>query len=300
MKPRGLHLLLTYQCTYECDHCFVWGSSRQSGTLTISQISDILSQARALPECNSVYFEGGEPFLYYAVLQRGVAMAKEMGFDVGIVTNAYWATSEEDALEWLKPFEGTLSDLSVSCDAYHADEEKMKQARMAADAAKKLGIPVGTISIAQPDNALDAGVIGHLPEGESKVMYRGRAARKLTDPRSERPWLEFTECPHEELVAPDRLHLDPLGNLHICQGITLGNLFERPLEEICRSYDPEAHPIVGPLLKGGPAELARIPGVSIHKGYADACHLCYETRDQLRRDYPEVLGPGQMYGDMEH
>ena len=34
MKLSGLHLLLTCQCTFECDHCFVWGSPWQSGVMT--------------------------------------------------------------------------------------------------------------------------------------------------------------------------------------------------------------------------------------------------------------------------
>ena len=48
MKLTGLHLLLTYQCTFECDHCFAWGSPWQSGTLTLAATRDILEQARAL------------------------------------------------------------------------------------------------------------------------------------------------------------------------------------------------------------------------------------------------------------
>ena len=30
--------------------------------------------------------------------------------------------------------------------------------------------------------------------------------------------------------------------------------------------------------------------------YADACHLCYETRVSLRPTLPDILGPDQMYG----
>lgn len=180
---------------------------------------------------------------------------------------------------------------------YQCTDEEGERARTAAAAAETLGIPMGTITITHPDTALDSGVVGHLSEGESKVMYRGRAARNLTDPRSERPWLEFTACPHEELSDPGRLHVDPFGNLHICQGIVIGNLFDEPLDAICRDYDPDTHPIIGPLLQGGPAELARAFKASIHKGYADACHLCYDTRDQLRVKHPRVLGPDQMYGE---
>jgi len=297
MRLQGLHILLTYECNYECDHCFVWGSSKQTGTVTIAKLTEILRQAKAVPGCEWIYFEGGEPFLYYALLSWGVNQARQLGFKVGIVSNGYWATGEADALEWLKPFKGAVQSLELSSDAYHGSEEASKQIGWAASAAEKLGIPVGVISIAQPDLALESGVVGHLPEGESKVMYRGRAARKLTDPRAERPWLEFTECPHEDLRDPERLHVDPFGNIHICQGITIGNLFEQTLDEICSGYDPDVHPIVGPILKHGPAELARKPGVVTHKGYADACHLCYETRVQLRREYATVLGPDQMYGE---
>jgi hypothetical protein len=54
---------------------------------------------------------------------------------------------------------------------------------------------------------------------------------------------------------------------------------------------------VGPLLQGGPAELARVYGKPEQETYADACHLCYLVRRGMRSRYPELLGPGQMYGE---
>jgi len=127
-------------------------------------------------------------------------------------------------------------------------------------------------------------------------MYRGRAAEKLASRAHRFPWKGFTACPHENLREPGRIHLDPLGNLHICQGITLGNLLQTPLEQIIAGYDPERHPITGPLLAGGPAELARCYGVDTEPGYADACHLCDQVRRQLRPRFPGCLLPDQMYG----
>ena len=35
----GLHLLLTYKCNYECDHCFVWGGPSQKGTMAVDIIA---------------------------------------------------------------------------------------------------------------------------------------------------------------------------------------------------------------------------------------------------------------------
>lgn len=292
----GLHLLLTYQCTFECEHCFVWGSPFQSGVFSLEAIREVLRQAKDQGTINSIYFEGGEPFLYYPVLVQAVKEAAQQGFQVGIVSNAYWATELEDALEWLRPFAGLLGDLSVSSDLFHYSETISRQSRLATEAAEQLGIPVGVITVAQPEDRDTPTVAGQLPESESGVMYRGRAAVKLASRAPQQPPQGFTACPHEDLREPGRVHLDPYGNLQICQGISLGNLFKTPLAEICAAYDPDAHPIIGPLLAGGPYALAAHYEVEPKEMYADACQMCYETRLSLRSQFPDVLQPDQMYG----
>ena len=296
MRLSGLHLLLTYQCTLECDHCFVWGSPWQTGTMTLQDIRRILQQASDLGTIESIYFEGGEPFLYYGTLLKGVQMASHLGFQVGIVSNSYWATSVEDAVEWLRPFAGLVQDLSISSDVYHWSEEVSRQSQNAQAAAQQLGIPIGVMSVAQPEATNAASVVGQLPIGESAVMYRGRAAEKLVSQAVQHPWTQFTACLDEDLRDPGRVHVDPLGNVHICQGIAIGNLFRTPLKEICETYDPDAHPIVGPLLRGGPVELVRQYGLSHAETYADECHLCDVARRMLRARFPEILMPDQMYG----
>jgi len=278
----------------------VWGSPRQSGTLTLQNIRNILQQAKKIDSIKTIYFEGGEPFLYYPILLKGIQEAASAGFRVGLVTNGYWATEPEDALEWLRPFVGLIEDLSISSDLYHWDEKQSQQAKNAVEAAQKLGIPIGIISIAQPETGDVASAVGLLPIGETAVMCRGRAAEKLVTKTGLRRWEEFVACPYEDLRKPDRLHVDPLGYVHICQGISLGNLFLTPLREICEQYLPDTHPITGPLLKGGPAELARYYQLSCEEGYADACHLCCEARGKLRGRLSDILTPDQMYGAKEN
>lgn len=296
MELSGLHLLLTYQCNLECDHCFTWGSPWQNGTMNLRNVRHILQQAKDLGTVKWIYFEGGEPFLYYAVLLKGIQEAVAMGFQVGIVTNGYWATDKEDALEWLQPFVGLVQDLSISSDLYHWGEKRSKQAKNASVAAQQLGIPLGIISIAQPEATNVPSAIGQLPEEETIVMYRGRAAEKLVSQAARWPWEQFTECPYEDLREPGRLHVDPFGNLHICQGISLGNLFHRPLKEICETYDPNSHAITGPLLECGPVGLLQRYQLPHKESYADACHLCCEACRALRKRFPEILVPDQMYG----
>jgi hypothetical protein len=106
-----------------------------------------------------------------------------------------------------------------------------------------------------------------------------------------------TACPYEDLRDPGRLRLDSFGFVHICQGISLGNIQQTSLAEICAAYDPQGHPITGPLLRGGPAELVRQYGLPHANANADACHLCYESRRQLRAQFIRLLAPDSMYGE---
>ena len=296
MKVTGLHFLLTYQCIYECDHCFVWGSPRQTGVMSIDQVQGYMRQARDTKTVDWIYFEGGEPFLYYPVLMRGVQLATSMGFHVGVVTNAFWAINKNDALTWLKPFADMVEDLSISCDQYHDCDEENALARNALSAAEELSIPVGLIRIAQPEQISLEDREGQLPEGESRVMFRGRAACKLSDKVEGISWSKFDACLNEDLREPGRVHVDPFGNIHICQGIVIGNLNEKSLRTICEEYKPDTHPIVGPLLANGPAGLVKKYDLPHNKHYADACHLCYEARNSLRDRFPAVVAPPNMYG----
>jgi hypothetical protein len=288
VKLNGLHLLLTYQCVLECDHCFVWGGPGQTGTFTLEQIDEVLRQARELGSVEWIYFEGGEPFLYYAALLAGVRAAHAQGFRVGIVSNAYWATSLPDARAALGPFRGLVEDLTVSSDCYHWGAKLSRQSQAARAAAEELGIPFGVIQVA-PAGAVPG-------DEEGTLMFRGRAAQKLAPLVTGQPWEALTRCPYEDLRDPGRVHVDPLGNLHLCQGLVLGNLFAAPLSQIVAAYRPEAHPIAGPLLEGGPAALVKWYELPLEGNYADACHLCYEARQALRSRFPGILRPDQMYG----
>ncbi len=287
----GLHLLLTYRCTFQCDHCFVWGAPFQAGTMTLDTVDHILAEANSLGTVEWIYFEGGEAFLYYAILRAGVLRAKRQGFKVGIVTNAYWANSATDAREWLRPMAGSIDDLSISSDNYHGSGNDHRNPDIARAAARELDIPVDFISVSEPE------VSGAIPTDESALVFRGRAAELLASRVSPTPWEQFTACPWEDLRHPQRVHVDPFGHLHICQGISIGNLLERPLSQVMAEFRPEEHPIVGPLLDGGPAEIVRRYDLAHEEGYADHCHLCYESRRVLRSRFPDVLTPDQMYGD---
>jgi hypothetical protein len=297
MSLSGLHILLTYRCLNSCDHCFVWGSPNQTGVFTLARLTKVLGQARAVRSIKWIFFEGGEPFLYYPLLLDGARAASHLGFHVGIVTNGYWATSVDDARAWLTPLSECVESLSISTDLLHGDQRISAEAESAQRAARELGLSADFITCDLPVTGVETEPRRGEPVEGGDIVYRGRAAVTLAPQAPSSLWTSFTECPHEDLASPGRLHLDPEGNLHLCQGLVLGNCYARPLAELLKRYRPRENPIVGPLLAGGPAELARRFGLPTSDRYADACHLCYSARQMLRPQFPEVLCPGQMYGE---
>jgi len=294
-----VHLLLTYQCSFECDHCFLYSGPFAQGTMTLRQVQQIIEESVKVGSVEWIYFEGGEPFLFYPLLVEGVRIAKKSGFQVGIVTNAYWAITEEDASIWLQPFQEIgLDHLTVSDDFFHHGEEKSSSARRASRAAQKLGVDTSSICIKKPfveevpglGQSRGTSVIG------GGAMFRGRAVETLAPGLPQRPWYELTQCPFEKLKSPSRVHIDPYGYIHVCQGVSLGNMFEKPFSELITLYNAELHPICEPLLRGGPAALAQQYHVTHEKSYTDECHFCYLARRELLDRFAEYLAPRQVYG----
>ncbi len=80
MTLNSIHFILTYQCNFECDHCFLYCSSNSKGTFTLAQIRAVLKELKKIGTIKTVGFEGGEPFLFHPLLVESVKLAGEMGF----------------------------------------------------------------------------------------------------------------------------------------------------------------------------------------------------------------------------
>jgi MoaA/NifB/PqqE/SkfB family radical SAM enzyme len=295
----GIHILLTYTCNFECDHCFLYCSPYSGGTFTIKQISQILNESKKIGTVEWIYYEGGEPFLYHPLLVEGIRRARGMDFKVGVVTNAYGAQAEEDAELWLSPLaEAGVSFINISNDSLHYGDEKSNPAAIAIDVAERLGIATAPICIDKPKVEFQQG------DGEEKgnpvvgghVKFRGRAVEKLIRNLPLRPRDQLCECPYEDLVSPSRVHVDTFGNVQICQGISMGNCWKTPLSELIRDYDAQKHPICGPLVRSGPIRLIEEYDLDLKDEYVDECHLCFAARVALLDRFPEFLAPRQVYG----
>ncbi len=290
----AIHFLTTYECNFECEHCFLYCGPRARGTFTFRQVRDVLDECERIGTIEKVFFEGGEPMLYFPLVLVGSAEARRRGLDFGVVTNGYWATSEDDAALWLEPLaELGLETINVSDDALHYGDAAGERCRRIEAAAAKLGLAVKRMRSAGP--TVETQPTGQ-PAVAGGVMFRGRAVEALGQDLPLRPARELTTCPHENLANPSRMHVDCFGNVHLCQGLSMGNMWQTPLSELVANYRPSAHPIVAPLLRGGPVALANEYAVRLADGYLDECHLCFAARKALIDRFPEHLGPRQVYG----
>jgi MoaA/NifB/PqqE/SkfB family radical SAM enzyme len=297
MPINEIDFLLTYTCNLECDHCFVFGSPKAKGVMKIADVRKILREAKRYGSIDWIYFEGGEPVLYYPILLWGLREAKKIGFKTGFITNAYWATSLQDALEWLKPISKIgISDAIISSDLFHYGKDEENLSEYASQAARKLRIPVSNISIEHPKKYAIGKEWKGKPVTEGAVLFKGRPAEKLTEDLPRKPWHELNKCLDEDFSNQKRVHIDPFGYVHVCQGIVMGNINQTRLRKLFEDFDPYKHPICEPILSGGPAELGRRYHVYHEEGYVDECHLCYSVRLQLRKMFPNLLAPDQMYG----
>ncbi len=295
----GIHFILTYTCNFRCDHCFLYCGPDSGGTFTIDQISQVLHESQKIGTVEWIYYEGGEPFLYFPLLTESIRRAHEMDFKVGVVTNAYGALAEEDAELWLRPLKDAgVSFLSISDDSLHYGSEKPTPASIAIKVAERLGIATAAICIDKPEVKLQQseGAEKGRPVVGGDVKFRGRAVEKLVENLPYRPRKELCECPYEDLVSPSRVHLDVYGNVQICQGISMGNCWKTPLSQMVQEYDARKHPICGPLIRGGPIRLVEEYNLDLDDEYVDECHLCYVARVALLDRFPEYLAPRQAYG----
>ena len=300
-QPRSLdsiHIVLTYRCTNHCPHCFCFGAPENRQVFSFAQLERYIAQIAEIPGIQWVFFEGGEPFMYFPLLSHGLRLAKKAGLQTAVVTNGYFVTSSRDFVSYLRALRDLKLDvLQVSLDELHGNRRLERMQNRLVEAANRAGILCQFIglSVPEPDEEpIEARRGATIVDGQ--VIFRGRAAHGLERNQAKWLWSSFDECPHERLEDPYRIHVDMYGEVQVCQGISIGNMEQQRLATIIDQYVPMEHPITGPLLEGGPAALVTRYDVAHAHGYADACHLCYSTRRRLMDRFPHQLVPRFLYG----
>src|SRR3989304_3220701 len=254
---RSAGLLLTYKCNCACEFCYYNCSPDKGGLMPVDTAINAWRSLKILAgEQARVHLTGGEPFLYWERLIEILEQAKEEGLtpcDL-IETNGFWAESDKIAAERLEVLDNLgVRRFKISTDPFHQEYVHAEVVRRLAKIAKEILGPQRVL--VRWEKYLDNPVIIRGLDAEQRnrkllsamedyhCRFTGRAAGRLaalakTDPMES---IAAMSCSSEFLAAKG-VHIDPYGSVFsgTCSGIVIGNINDKPLEDIWSQFDPSA------------------------------------------------------------
>jgi organic radical activating enzyme len=298
-------LMLTYKCTTACPHCVVEAGPHRKEEVLLDQVASWIKQARNYRGGHIVglALTGGEPFCIVDKLSQVVELAYQHGFLISVVTNAFWADTENAALSVLAKLPA-IQMISISTDVYHLKTIPFKNVINLIRACRNLGrvynIAVCTDNEENPQylNIIkDLNNIGESDKIRPAITYPvGRAQNLVPKFRynfSDQPPISACTMAGSPIAFPDGKMLaciGPLVSLSPGHPLYLGNLNQETLAEIMDRA--EINPILHVIRIWGPHKL-----VSMLKemGLDDAlpreyistciCDICYKLMaDKILRE----------------
>ena len=292
----NIGFMLTYKCTIACSHCIVKAGPKRKEEARLDDAMDWIEQAGRYRGglIKALALTGGEPFYNLENLARIADYARQRGFIVSVVTNTFWATTREAALDTLRNLPA-IQMLSFSTDVYHQKAIPLDYVKNAIWAARKLGrfynISVCTDNEQNPQYrriVADLEAMGEVdninvtttfPAGRAE-KYASRFEYEVTS----EPAISACSVASSPVIFPDGkvvACIGPLLTLPPTHPMFLGDLHQMSLAEI---FDrAESNPILHTIRVWGPHKLvsllrqnhrdASLPGEYIRDS---ACDVCYK------------------------
>lgn len=311
-------LMLTYKCSAECRFCY-YNCSPDSGGLM--EVNTAISAWKSLIDLAGddakIHITGGEPFLYFDRLAEIAIKAKQLGLKGldSIETNASWAADKKLISERIKLLDDAGMDrLKISFDPFHAEFIDRKNVELLAETASEI-IGADRVMVRwekylqKPVNSPDKTSEVRMKEyidatRDFPCRFTGRAAGELATMLADKTVEQIaeTDCKNSFLGAKG-VHIDPYGNVFsgLCSGIIVGNVNDRPLDEIWKNFDPQRDEFFDIVFNKSPAGMlnkAIENGYNLKGTYAGKCHLCTDIRafffDKGLLD--KIIGPSDCYG----
>ncbi len=293
---RCVGLILTRRCQVSCPHCILESGPHRSEEIATNQAIHWIEQIAAYRSgyVKAIALSGGEPFIDLPKLRTLASFASELGLFVSVVTNGFWATSEDVAESTLKSVSG-IQALSVSCDIYHLAAIPFVRVQNAIRAAREVGVPctaaictqrfddpgfkrlLESLSAMMDPGSIDVALA--FPVGRGNSLFRQEDYDEVPDPPQ-------SACPvgSSPIIFPD-------GRVTACIGpvigvihdnpLILGNLYRQTISEI---FDrAETNAVLHAIRVWGPRRIIeRLKAVSPHVELPgpyvknSACHACHQ------------------------
>lgn len=122
MALNSLAIEYLTKCNLSCDHCGINSSPLAEGKVELEDAKNWITIAKGYG-AKDIYISGGEPFLVFDELCELAKYSRSLGLNFITFTNAFWASSLENARKYLFPLkENGLTSLHLSLDCFHVKE----------------------------------------------------------------------------------------------------------------------------------------------------------------------------------
>jgi MoaA/NifB/PqqE/SkfB family radical SAM enzyme len=298
----NIGLMLTYRCVVACPHCIVEAGPHRTEEMPVADAISWLDQARGYRDghIKGVALTGGEPFYNLQNLTQISSHAAELGFVVSVVTNGFWASSREKALETLSRVPA-IRMLSISTDVHHQRAIPFRSVENAIWAAKELArlynVAVCADDPSDPEYLRIMDDLRSIGEDDgvrvSPVFPAGRA-RETARPDSyqitSEPAAGACSTASTPVIFPDgkvSACIGPLLTLHQPHPMSLGNVYAERLPAILDRA--ESNPMLHTIRVWGPQRLVAL----LKEHHLDAllpsgfmtdcvCDVCYKLLSDSR------------------
>lgn len=309
---RELVFSVTNRCTARCRDCPVVHEGRPPLSLSADDMIRIMGDILPFGFLRLVVFTGGEPFLIGDDLKIAVEYAAHHGILTRIVTNAYWATTKEKAIEILQDLkQAGLTELNISCDDFHQEFVPLENIRNANDAALAIGLPLLFAYRKNPGGVIDRDYLSKYLGVELKKFVHGEDNPNnnvildgVNIPIKSGRAQDCSGCADNSWMGPcesvlTRVVIAPDKRVQICCGIAsssieelyIGTLYEDGnLIEILQNGNADL--ITNWLALEGPSSIqdfvrSKDREIDLPDTYVNRCHACNELFS--RQDVREIL-----------
>ncbi len=291
---RDIGLVTTLHCQACCPHCIVRAGPKRTERITPDEAGSWLGQIAEYRDGHilAVALTGGEPFSDLEHLRVISRQAASRGLLVTAVTNAYWATSEAEALRILEDLP-EIQILTFSTDVYHQRTIPLSNVENAVLAAQRLGRRYVVALCTRGENDSETDEIERqverftLPETINRAhifpVGRARGIRNLLSySYSDKPPDAACAMAHSPVIFPDGRVLacfGPIVGVASNHPLMLGNLNQDPLATILDRAEENA--VLHAIRLWGPQELiqrmrdagleSHIPDRYVSKSVCCAC-----------------------------
>lgn len=137
MRKKSIAINITSKCNAKCKICCYGCSPDNNDVIDERLMLHSINRISDLGGIDSLCFSGGEPFLFFDLLKKGLKYAKDKGFKTSVATNGYWGMWPKDEIK-SKLEELSVDLIRISTDEYHLECIPEKDIRQAIETVKTL------------------------------------------------------------------------------------------------------------------------------------------------------------------